>query len=69
MICPFCSNDIGERLNVFGTMCTKCNRYIPPLQEPAFVIDGKKKLKGNQEAIRAFIKKKFIGEENGNQVK
>ena len=66
MICPFCSSDIGERLNVFGTICTKCSKYIPPPKEPRFVSDAKDNLRGNQEKIRGFIRKKMIGDTNGN---
>lgn len=67
MICPECNSDLGDRENVYGTICVKCNSYIHPLVKPKFIIEAEEKLQVNQEIIRNFLKSKILGEYNGNK--
>lgn len=69
MICPYCSKSLGDRMNVFGTFCTGCNRYIPPEKESQISSESKERFKKNQNKIRELLRKQIIGVENGNQVK
>lgn len=65
-LCKFCLADMGNKENLYGTICTKCYKYIPPESEPKIVQYNKMKLQKSQEIIREYLKKKITGEKNGN---
>lgn len=45
--------------NIYGTMCPKCRKFVPPLVCPKFVTENKVKLELLQEEIREKIRNKI----------
>lgn len=68
MICPSCAHSMPHKENVFGTMCSKCGKYIPPVVKPKMVQEAEKVLAMNQQKIRIVLKQMILGDKDGDQV-
>ena len=64
-VCEFCNHTMNKD-NVYGTFCIKCNKYLQPSSLPKFVLENQRKLLEHQQIIRMFMRKKILGESNGN---
>lgn len=69
VICDVCGNIMVHKDNVYGTFCTSCNQYIKPDVLPKFIRDADRRLREHQHIIRMYLRKKILGDRNGNQVK
>lgn len=66
--CPLCGFVNPERDNIYGTICSNCESFIPPENKPKLVLELEKKHSYTQNVIREYLKKKMLGETNGNKV-
>jgi ribosomal protein L37AE/L43A len=67
--CPFCSYNLGERANIYGTVCSKCGTFIKSGIQSSLQKNTKKILEKQQHQIRQFLRNKILGDNNGNQAK
>jgi len=68
-VCPHCFSSLGARSNVYGTVCSKCGMLIQNETPAPIYKEMKKRLTQQQQQIRQFLRKKILGDSNGNQVK
>jgi hypothetical protein len=57
---------MNNRDNIYGTFCLDCNFFIYPPKKPEFVERNESVLKKCQDKIRDFLRRKMLGENNGN---
>ena len=53
-ICDNCGFIMEERLNIYGTYCTKCGAFVPVSKRPKFVIEYENKLKVLRDEFLKF---------------
>ena len=68
-VCLKCGFVESKRDNVYGTICSECKSYVPPIVKPKLVLEVEEKFIRNQEIIRNHLRKQILGENNGNQIK
>lgn len=66
--CPFCYSYLGNRSNIFGTICYKCGNFIENKEQIPLILKMRNKLISNQILIRKFLRKKILGDINGDKV-
>ena len=66
--CTKCGHENLERDNVFGTICSNCKAFIPPETKPKFIREMEEKRIFNQNIIRQKLKKKMLGDQDGNKI-
>jgi len=68
-LCHSCGFENNKRDNVYGTICINCNKYVPPENKSQLVKECENRFKRNQLIILQYLKKKILGEKNGNKIK
>jgi hypothetical protein len=68
VICKNCGHVMANRDNVYGTICIKCNSFIPADKRPQFVIEAETLLKTQQNTIRNYLRRKTLGDNYGNKI-
>lgn len=66
LVCPCCYSSLGVRTNVYGTICSKCGTFIKSEVPAPIYRETKKLLERQQQQIRQFLRKKILGDSNGN---
>lgn len=64
--CPKCYSNLGNRENVYGTFCQFCGYFIKSEEDIPIKRNAQLKLLEHQNIIRKFLRKKILGERNGN---
>lgn len=66
VICLKCGNEMPNRDNVYGTVCTRCNAFIEPSKKPQIIEDAENRLREQQNFIREYLRRNITGDTNGN---
>lgn len=69
LVCPHCFSDLGKRINTYGTVCYKCGIFIQAETVSSIYRETQILLDKQQQQIRQFLRKKTLGDSNGNQIK
>lgn len=66
--CPNCNHTMSNRQNVYGTICSKCGKFIEPHKKSKMEIELDLRHKMQQSEVIKYLRKLILGDDHGNKV-